>query len=140
MKSTVAVACQRGEALPGEALLTVLSPLIHCQHVGVGRASEHQLPHSEVPQRPQATAFVRAGEPLGALDTFVRHLPLFFCFLAGVVVERNHRHLAVSLGCSNQLRSLLSSCSFFLASQHSTYVAFIAPYWRIAVEVLFWTE
>lgn len=74
-KSTVAVAWKQGEALPGEALLTVLSLLIHCQHVGVGRAREHQLPDSEVPQRPQATAFVRAREPLGSLDTFVRHVP-----------------------------------------------------------------
>lgn len=73
MARPVAEACERGEVLPGEALLTVRAPLIHCQHVGVGRAGEHQLPHREVPQRPQAAAFVRAGEPLRALDTLVGH-------------------------------------------------------------------
>lgn len=59
--------------LPGEALLTVRPSLIHCQHVGVGRAGEHQLPHREVPHRPQASASSRAREPLRALYTFVRH-------------------------------------------------------------------
>lgn len=63
--------------LPGEAVLAVRSSLIHCQHVGVGRAGEHQLPHREVPHRPQASASVRAQEPLRSLYTFVLHG--FFC-------------------------------------------------------------
>lgn len=71
--------------LPGEALLTVRSPLIHCQHVGVGRAGEHQLSHREVPHRPQASAFPRAREALRALYTLVRHGPRCFWFFGGVV-------------------------------------------------------
>lgn len=49
------------------------SPLIHCQHVGVGRAGEHQLPNREVPQSPQAVAFARTLECLRPLYTFVLH-------------------------------------------------------------------
>ena len=73
---------QRGEVvvlLPGEALLTVSPSLIHCQHVGVSRTSEHQLPHREVSHRPQASASVRTQEPLRALYTFVLH-GAFLCF------------------------------------------------------------
>lgn len=62
-----------GAVLPGEAVFTVRSPLIHGQHVGVGRTREHQLPHREVSQRPQAPAFIRAQKPLRPFYAFVLH-------------------------------------------------------------------
>lgn len=86
--------------LPGEAVLTVRSSLIHCQHVGVGRAGEDQLPHREVPHRPQASVFVRAQEPLRAFYTFVLHGFILFTVLPA---DSTDHHLCL-------LTALISFC------------------------------
>lgn len=95
--------------LPGEAVFTVRSPLVHCQHVGVGWASEHHLPDPEVPHCPKASAYVRAEEPLGPLYAFVLH-----GFTVDAPPVRQHRPPPVLLSALIQAELLLplpsSSC------------------------------
>lgn len=55
-----------GPRVPGEAALTVVAPLAHGEHAGVGRAGEEELAHVEGPQRAEPPALARAAEALQA--------------------------------------------------------------------------
>lgn len=116
--------------LPGEAVLTMRSPLIHCQHVGVGRAGEHQLPHREVPHSPQPVAFARTLEALRPLYTFVLH-GFFRLWFFGQILP------TAAATCVRSASVWAASSSLGLLRLRGPVVAHVSPCWRGGSVTLF---
>lgn len=125
--------------LPGEALLAVSASLVRGQHAGIGRASEHQLSHRELPHGPQASAFIRAHEPLRAFYTFGHRVVLVLW--AGLL---SHTIDGLLYLLATVTSPRCCCCFFFFASETSTLLFFyslrrwLTAVWRVTATLWSW--